>query len=328
MGKASKKMKRQAQKNAAERNLQQCQPKVAELEECFVHEDYSKVLEILAELIQAGYIKPDLLYKGAYSYFMLGDYERAAQWINNTLSYDNHHVDARILLARLCFIQDRHDEGLALYDFLVKNYRAVMSQEQKDQIMDSTEYCVRREGEKIRQAYPALADFLQVMPAAENIPVQAAGADNKMKGQDALSALQRLKAKLKAVQVDGSCTEPAKTEAATEETQDKAAEATEITAQAEQQIAEVRAQQCSLRDKIRILNQFAAGQYAADDYECAEKYLKAALQIDAEDAQSLRNMAVIQAAMGDLSRAQAFAAKLPQADLALLYILKEQQANG
>lgn len=324
MGKASKKVKRQAQKKVAERNLLQCQPQEDALKESFVQEDYAKVLELLADLIQAGDVKPDLLYKGAYSYFMLGDYERAAQWINNTLSYDNHHVDARILLARLCFMQNRHDEGLALYNFLIKNYRIAMSQTQKEQIMDSAEYYVRREGEKIRKEYPELADFLQVDPLLEQKKETAHNCGNNTTpaGTDALSALQRLKAKLKAVQNDAG--ETVREELLVDD--NKGDETKDILSEGdvEKQIIDIEERTCSLRDKLRILNQFAAAQYAACDYQGAEKYLKKALQIDAGDVQSLRNMAMTQAALKDLNRAQAFAAKLPEVDFVLLYMLKEQ----
>lgn len=324
MGKASKKVKRQAQKKVAERNLLQCQPLENTLAESFAQEDYAKVLEILADLIQAGDIKPELMYKGAYSYFMLGDYERAAQWINNTLSYDSNHVDARILLARLCFMQDRHDEGLALYNFLIKNYRIAMSQTQKEQIMDSTEYYVRREGEKIWKDYPELADFLQVDPllGQKKEPALNCGNNPTSTSTDALSALQRLKAKLMAVQSgEGEAVheELLVDDNRGDETKDILSEG-----EIEQQITDIEARSCSLRDKVRILNQFASAQYVACDYQGAEKYLKKALQIDAGDIQSLRNMAMTQAALKNLSKAQAFAAKLSEVDFVLLYMLKEQ----
>ena len=48
---------------------------------------------------------------------------------------------------------------------------------------------------------------------------------------------------------------------------------------------------------------------------------------DDGDVQTLRNMAMTQAALGDMDKAQAFAAKLPEVDFCLLYALK-QQAKG
>lgn len=326
MGKASKKVKRQLQKKAGEQQVKLCQGKEAELEAAFDREDYVKVLDILAELITAKDIKPDLMYKGAYSYFMLGDYDRAAQWVTNTLNYAPDDIDTRILLARLCFIQNRHDDGLAIYDFLVEHYRHSMSQEQTGQIIDSSEYYVRREAEKLRQQFPHLADFLSIAPpdveeAAAGIvstPVKPAAAATD--GGSALSALQRLKAKLQAMQ---NKEEPA---ADAGQTQDTAAD--EVPAMDNgTKIAEIESRECSLREKVQLLNKFAAGFFVSDDYSSAAEFLTAALKIDAHDSQTLKNMALTQAALGNSDKAQAFAANLQEADFLLLQLLKDWK-NG
>lgn len=332
MGKTSKKVKRQMQKNNENRRLQNCRPREQELAAAFAAEDYTKVLDILAELITAGDIKPDLFYKGAYSYFMLGDYERAAQWVTNTLNYDSNHIDARILLARLCFMQDRHDDGLAIYDFLAENYRQTMTLAQKDQIMDSSECYVRREAEKLQHQYPHLAQFLQVAVPAASMPVVKPAASRSEKstneGKNALSALARLKAKLQAVQeknaAEEAVAEPTVSSQSAAEVQPQAVKQMDDVAA---KIAEIRQKQCSLREKVKILNQFAGAQYIAGDYAEAERFLKEALLLDEGDASSLRNMAMTQAAMGNSDKAQAYAANLPEVDFVLLYMLKEQ-ANG
>ncbi len=326
MGKASKKVKRQLQKKAGEQQVKLCQGKEAELEAAFAREDYVKVLDILAELITAKDIKPDLMYKGAYSYFMLGDYDRAAQWVTNTLNYAPDDIDTRILLARLCFIQNRHDDGLAIYDFLVEHYRHRMSQEQTGQIIDSSEYYVRREAEKLRQQFPYLADFLSIAPpdaeeaAASTVSTAVKPAAAATDGGSALSALQRLKAKLQAMQ---NKEEPA---ADAGQTQDTAAD--EVPAMDNgTKIAEIESRECSLREKVQLLNKFAAGFFVSDDYSSAAEFLTAALKIDVHDNQTLKNMALTQAALGNSDKAQAFAANLQEADFLLLQLLKDWK-NG
>ena len=296
------------------------------MEVAFDREDYVKVLDILAELITAKDIKPDLMYKGAYSYFMLGDYDRAAQWVTNTLNYAPDDIDTRILLARLCFIQNRHDDGLAIYDFLVEHYRHSMSQEQTGQIIDSSEYYVRREAEKLRQQFPHLADFLSIAPpdaeeaAASTVSTAVKPAAAATDGGSALSALQRLKAKLQAMQ---NKEEPA---ADAGQTQDTAAD--EVPAMDNgTKIAEIESRECSLREKVQLLNKFAAGFFVSDDYSSAAEFLTAALKIDAHDNQTLKNMALTQAALGNSDKAQAFAANLQEADFLLLQLLKDWK-NG
>ena len=323
MGKHSKKMKKQAQKNNDVKKMQQCQSLEREFADAFSAEEYAKALEVLAELIQAGDIKPDLLYKGAYSYFMLGDYERAAQWVSNTLNYAPQHVEARIPLARLCFIQDLHEDGLAIYEFLVQNYRQMMTEEQKDQIKDSSAYYVRREAEKVRQNYPQLAELLQLdKPSAEEATPAAASVPAE---GSALSALQRLKAKLQAVQArkdqEEAVEEPAEQPVPAEKP------AAEGESHAAEQIAEIQNRSCSYREKVQLLNRFAGAQYMEKDYQGAEAYLKAALQLDDRDEQSIRNMAMVKAALGEQDKAQALAAQLTEVDFVFLYLLREQ-AHG
>ena len=335
MGKHSKKMKKQAQKNNDAKKMQQCQSLETGFADAFSAEEYAKALEILAELIQAGDIKPDLLYKGAYSYFMLGDYERAAQWVSNTLNYAPQHVEARILLARLCFIQDRHEDGLAIYEFLVQNYRQTMTEDQQEQIKDSSAYYVRREAEKVRQNYPQLAELLQLnKPSVEESAPSAATASVPAEGS-ALSALQRLKAKLQAVQErkdqEEAMEQPAEqtVEQPVEQYKPVPAEkpAAEVESHAVEQIAEIQNRVCSYREKVQLLNRFAGAQYMEKDYPGAEAYLKAALQLDDRDEQSIRNMAMVKAALGEQDKAQALAAQLTEVDFVFLYLLREQ-AHG
>ena len=301
MGKASKRVKRNAQKTADLRKIRECQPLEVELDMAFSAEEYTKVLEILAELIQAKDIKADFLYKGAYSYFMLGDFDRAVQWVDNTLNYDSHNVDARILLARICFMQDRHEDGLAIYDFLLATYRQTMSQEQKDQITDSSEFYVMREADIIRNKYPHLADFLNLGKAEDDQQLALSSVTEEM------PMLQQLKSKLREIQ-----------EETTERIEDSAS------SNIDAQIVAVQQKECSLREKVRIFNTFAAAQYMMGDYAGAAAYLKVALQVDDGDVETLRNMAMVQAALGDYVAAQTLATKLPEVDFVLLYMLREQ----
>lgn len=332
MGKASKKVKRQVQKKAGEQQFKMCQGKEQELLAAFTKSDYAKVLELLADLITDKDIKPDLMYRGAYSYFMLGDYERAAQWVTNTLNYDGNNIDARILLARLCFIQNRHDDGLTIFDFLIENYHSTLSMEQREQIMDSSEYYVRREAQKLRQQYPHLADFLQVAPAETAAVVsqpQDKPQDGKPLGESssAISALSRLKAKLQALQEKDKPTAVQQSTSVPETSSDAAASPNRIADNVEQQIEAIKEKKCSLREKVQILNKFAGAQYMAEDYVAAERYLKEALLLDEGDCRTLSNMAMTQAAMGRDDKAQAFAAQLTEVDFILLRMLKEQ-AHG
>ena len=62
-------------------------------------EEYAEALGTVAAMIEKGIKDADAFYDAAYSYFMSGDYERAIQWVDNTLRLVPQHVRARILLA-------------------------------------------------------------------------------------------------------------------------------------------------------------------------------------------------------------------------------------
>ncbi len=165
MGK-SKRIKKKIKENIEEKLRPEQEKAIAELEQKIrsqmEDEQYAEVLESLAELVtltKTKDAKPEFLYDGAYSYFMLGDYERAASWVDNVLTFDSGNIPARILLARICILEDRVDDGLAIFDFVLKNASGRLSDDEKDEIEDMISYYMRRDEDKIRKQYPNIASF-------------------------------------------------------------------------------------------------------------------------------------------------------------------------
>ncbi len=162
MGKASRKLKkRQQQEEVNER-----QEEVTTLEQKIMgeieKESYAEALDTLADMAQKNTVTPKAMYAGAYAYFMLGDYDRAAAWIDNTLKFDPNHTSARILLARLCILQDRTDSGLAIFDLLTDKYLSAMTEDEKDEIESLAGFYGRNEPERVMSKYPHLASFLNL----------------------------------------------------------------------------------------------------------------------------------------------------------------------
>lgn len=172
MGKISKKM---GKKIAQEGKAQRFQELRATMQRKIEEEEYGEALTALAELIKNQCFEPELMYQGAYCYFMLGDYTRAAEWINNTMRYAPAHIAARILLARICVLEDRTDDGLAILDFVLEHDLTRLSDEQREEIEDILEYYGRNEEQQLRDKFPYAARFLKldgkagqsVMPAVE-----------------------------------------------------------------------------------------------------------------------------------------------------------------
>ena len=162
MGKASRKMKKKQQQEAEAGLQAEVKTTEQKLFRQIEEEAYSEALDTLVELVQKKSVSPQAMYAGAYAYFMMGDYDRAANWIDNTLRYAPNHVAARILLARLCILQDKADAGLAIFDLLTDKFLPAMKEEERDEIESLAGFYGRNESDKIKREYPHLAAFLQI----------------------------------------------------------------------------------------------------------------------------------------------------------------------
>lgn len=323
MGKASRRFLKRQEQRRKEQEKQAAAGKADVVRQHFEAGEYAETINALAELVQAGGHDAESLYMGAYSYFMTGDYTRAASMVQNVLTFDPAHVAARILLARICILEDRADDGLAIFDFVLEHYEGRLTQQQREDMEDILEYYARNEGDRLATDFPHVAAFLGIgaeekasapvatapAPVAPSAPVketapQPVAFAAPQPAAEAAEAPERVE--------DVAGVEEAAEEAAAEElpdTQDK--------------INEILANNLSLLEKIRVLNAFAGASFAADALEDAETYLRAALEIDGTDAATIRNLAVLLHAMGAQDKALAVAAKLPETDFLLLAHLRQ-----
>lgn len=88
-------------------------------------------------------------------------------------------------------------------------------------------------------------------------------------------------------------------------------------------LAKIVAKEISLVEKVRLINVFAGVCYKQGDYQSAFDLLSAALELDGQDAATLKNIAYTCLSAGEQEQAMSFAAKLPVVDFALLYALKQ-----
>lgn len=296
MGKASKKMKRKQDKKQQSEVLRQNNALEEQFLQEYQAEHYEKALETLAHLIEGNDIKPNLLYYGACCYYGVEDYERAAQWVTNTLNYAPGHIDARLLLAKICIVQQRLYDAMALLDFVLG--QGGLSAEQHDKVRGFLEGELANETDIIQSNFPRLAKVL-----TEKKDDTAAAA----KSQEVITALQKLKQRV----CQGNNTE---TKAATEP----------VPTEAEQKKAEILTKNVSLIEKVRLLNVFASGYYMQDDYAASQLLLKAALELNDRDETSLRNLAMTIAALGKKDKALAIVARMQQVDFVLLQAIKDR----
>ncbi|MBE6105135.1 tetratricopeptide repeat protein [Anaerovibrio lipolyticus] len=322
--------------------------------------EYVEAMDTMAELAERKKMDPEIMYMGASCYFMTGDYERAAKWVSNTLSYDPQNIAARLLLARLCFVQDKPEDGFEILNFVVEQYAGGIREEENTLLLEMLEYCSDNMAELMSQHSrlveyfhkhytPPAASVAPVAPKTDSSSIQAmleasltpktaaptAQTENapedsgKSKAQAAVDRLKSLLNKSKGNQQEGtsvannSSANVSGSSRASADTSGISEPTPNVTGEsAEAIITRVMNSDISFRDKIQSLNNFAGGMYVNGDYEGAMALLKQALQIDAHDPFVLKNMAFTCLAMGDKDKALEFASAMPMVEFGLLRAIK------
>lgn len=261
-----------------------------ELYNILEREDYACFLETLAADIERHpqEIDADLMYNGAFAYFMLGDYERATSWVDNTLQVDGGNLKARILLGRICILEERTEDALAIFEFVLEHGDGQLSQDEREDIATIASYYARKDEEHTKSSYPYLSVLLGFLPP------------------ETVSAHQESQNFCL-----GNC----------EKVQPQV-DAQDGVAAAESRLTNILEQKIALRDKVKLLETTAGGFYTQGMVLAAEKLLAAALAIDPLDDNILRNMALVQMELGNQEKAMRFASQMQRMDFLLLSRLK------
>lgn len=324
MGKASRKLMKKQLKVQMEERASQMTTLKEKVHALVEQEKYSEAINTMAGLAELKCMDPEVMYEGAFCYFMMGDYDRAANWINNTLTYAPEHIMARILLARLCILQERTGDALAIFDHVLDQAESMLDEETREEVEEILEYYGRNEPEKLLVHYPHIAAFLGLeeaaAPMAEAAPTTGK-TDAVTKTQEAIAAMQRVMAEAKEqATVQESVPEAAPVSA-------PAAAVTEIQLQegptAEAMCSQVMGQQISIREKVRLLNSFAGSYFYEGELAGARKLLSEAVKLDTQDGTTLRNMAYLALAEGNAEEALSWASHMPVADFGLLLQLRK-----
>lgn len=362
MGKAARKMKKKQEQAERAEMRQENAHWEAVLADQMAAGEYTAAIETLAKLIQGNGFKPEFMYDAAYAYFMVGDYERAGEWINNTLSCAPGHISVRILLARLLMMQERSDDGLAVLEFVLEKSGDSLTAAQRKEIEEVLTFGGDVDREKARRDYPRIAAFLkweappagtkdvsQILAslrqkvaaagAAAGEAVEEAAAAVKPMAKAGVAAAEEAVAAAKPVLEAGAAAvakKPADILASLKERlaavrEGKAEDVSEPAgtpplsdvSAAEKTKQEVLQTALPAVQKAERLNAFAAGYYAKGDLAAAEFLLQAALELDAADA-ILRNMALTQQEAGRGEEAIQTASRMKMADFSLLRLLRQR----
>ena len=232
------------------------------------------------------------------------------------------------------------------YDELVAQYPNISEYFQKKQADKKINSPVNKlkdilKGKEMKEAEP------QQAKVQEEVKTELEKTPNEDKAQAALARLRQLLSKNKEQVVEGNneVQKPVESTIISEAVQEKE----EITPEIQQvespqpiveeldnvqqnetekvdvsdTLAKIAAKEISLSEKVRLINVFAGVCYQQGDYQSAFDLLSAALELDGQDAATLKNIAYTCLSAGEQEQAMSFAAKLPVVDFALLYALKQ-----
>lgn len=286
-------------------------------------EDYVAAMDVMAEMAVNRKIDAEVMYWGAMCYFRTGDYGRAVKWINNALTYNSTGVKERSLLAAICIGNGRYEDGIRVMDKVLSENGGEIAESDRKFMLEAMEP-VRYGHDDLLCKYLRVKELLD-----ENMIVYRRPAEDKVedKASSALAKLRSLLDKtkresaIKIIEKSEKNIEP-EPEIDRQPLADKPEESLSDSFDTVGTMQQIMEKEISLREKIKLLNAFAAGCYQSGDYQAAFDLLNGALQLDAYAPEILRNMAYVCLAAGENEQASEYAAKLPMADFGLLYALK------
>ena len=281
-----------------------------EMLELIDNQKYVDAMDVMAKIAENQRMDSEIMERGAYCYFMTGDFERAGIWINNALTYDNNNLNAKLLLGRLCFAQARIDDGLKILSKLAQDCDGNIDAELEKGIKNLLEELCEKTSIIIdTEAFPALSRFV-ANPKEKS----------KTSDTDAKTALDRLKALIKkskekgntAAQADAAVEEPvipSESKEGSLEKQDK--NDADI-------IKSIMEKPVGYAQKVKMLNAFAGSCYMKKDYAGALKLLQKAGELDPDNNTILCNICYSYIALNDIEKAMKVAASMPMIDFAVL----------
>ena len=233
------------------------------------------------------------------------------------------------------------------YDELVSEYPKISEYLQKKQADNEANSPVSKLKQILKDKEVEEAQSPQQVEIQEDVKTEPEEASSEDKAQAALSRLRQLLSKNKeqSVEENNEVQKPVGSTIISEAVQEKEVPTPEIQQVLENQLiveeadhvqqneaekvdvsdtlAKIAAKEISLVEKVRLINVFAGVCYKQGDYQSAFDLLSAALELDGQDAATLKNIAYTCLSAGEQEQALSFAAKLPVVDFALLYALKQ-----
>ncbi len=295
--------KNKKQKAQQQTNNQQLKTKMQQL---VAEENYVDAMDVMAEIAQTGIMDSETMYLGALCYFKTDDCERATKWVAHALEKDAGNYRAKLLLVRICIMEDRVQDGLHILENLLATDGGKISEAEREDLLDDLYYFKYSDQEMLADC-PQIKKLLGIEDSnavAEEARQTEIVASVEKTAMEAHVAIEESAEHEKVAEVESQPTEEA-----------AMPDAHEI-------VENILSQAISLQDKVKLLNNFAAGCYQSGDYAGAYTLLAEALKIDSCNEAVLRNMVYTCMAQQDMDKALAFASNMPMVDFACIHAIQ------
>lgn len=167
MSSTAKKILRQQAKKQASQRAANAAARREEVTRLIDGGKYADAVDLIAELVSDKVVDADLCCQLATCYFMTGDFDRAGKWIENTFYYNPGHLGSRMLLGRLCLMENKIEDAFKIFEYILQHYSGVLTEDDRITIEDSLFAYYRLEEDNIRGNYPLLAKFMDIPPAED-----------------------------------------------------------------------------------------------------------------------------------------------------------------
>jgi hypothetical protein len=295
MGKSSRKLSKSNQKKQGIQKdmvLVGAQHKIQEFQ---ADGQYDEALEKIIELLESENYNSDILFAAADTYFMAGDYDRSVVWVNKTLDFEPSNISARILLARICMLQERINDALNIIEFVLRTAGDKLQTVEKEQVEEILDYFrYTQDLEELAKSHPYAVDFMGGAVVKKKSEIEAAQTDNEVE-----------------VAVDESLLAEKKTNGTSDE---KTPETIK---------SEILGKEVSLQEKVTLLNSFAGAYYYEHNNEAAKILLLAAKDLDGYNEKTIKNLIVLALDEKDKRLAVEYAALLGELDFSWLKKIRD-----
>jgi len=292
MGKTSKKVSKKQQLNKGIIQSKKIEEAKKGLETFKESGQYEEGLLVIIDLLQQGIYDVDIIYMAAELYFMAADYDRAALWVNKTFDVCPGHLAGKLLLARICMLEDRESDAEAIIKVLLGSATAGdLTMEQQSQLKEIAEY-FNLDSENNLNTVEVLDK--EVLGECDQQPANSI-TDNNILWEGDEEAVPKGE---KHIMADHLIKSP------------------EVLQE------EIFSQDVPTMKKIELCNSFAGAFFYEERNSEAKKMLESALALDAYDEMTIRNMISLLLVEEKKEQALEYASKLVRTNFELIKLLK------